>query len=128
MHERLFKARLSDRLSADFCDGGLEISFQVDALLGNPESYKITEKNGAWCVVGSDELGLYYGVGKLLHSAKWGKDSFSPVATDGVVSAACDFRAIYFAIHFYNWYQNASIEELERYLEDLLLWGYNTIV
>ena len=128
MHERLFKARLSDRLSADFCDGGLEISFQVDALLGKPESYQITEKNGAWCVVGSDELGLYYGVGKLLHSAKWGKDSFAPVATDGVVSAACDFRAIYFAIHFYNWYQNAPIEELERYLEDLLLWGYNTII
>ncbi len=45
-----------------------------------------------------------------------------------MVSPACDFRAVYFALHHYNWYQRASDDELLAYVEQMLLWGYNTIV
>ncbi|MBQ8258702.1 MAG: hypothetical protein IJY97_03985 [Clostridia bacterium] len=77
-------------------------------------------------MVGSDTLGLYYGIGKLLHSAKWSESEFSPCSTNGVVSPACVCRTVSYAIHFYNWYQMAPDDEQESYLEDLLLWGYNT--
>jgi hypothetical protein len=36
-------------------------------------------------------------------------------------------RGIYFATHFFNFYHEAPIGEIERYVEDLALWGYNTI-
>jgi hypothetical protein len=35
---------------------------------------------------------------------------------------------MYFSVHFYNYYHMAGAEELESYIEDMLLWGYNTIL
>ncbi|MBR7181465.1 MAG: hypothetical protein IKD28_01615, partial [Clostridia bacterium] len=128
LHAGLFKTRIEERIPVTYTADGMALELCIDEAIGKPESYQIAEKDGKWMVVGSDTLGLFYGVGKLLHAAKWGKECFTPVATEGVVTAACDFRAVYFAIHFYNWYQNAPVEELTRYLEDLLLWGYNAIV
>ena len=37
-------------------------------------------------------------------------------------------RGVYFASHFHNWYVQASEAEVKRYLEDLALWGVNTIM
>ena len=37
-------------------------------------------------------------------------------------------RGIYFATHFHNFYHDAPAKEVERYVEDLALWGYNTLV
>ena len=36
-------------------------------------------------------------------------------------------RGIYLATHFNNYYEAASPEELERYIEDLSLWGINLL-
>ena len=36
-------------------------------------------------------------------------------------------RGIYLATHFNNFYEAASPEELERYVEDLSLWGFNLL-
>ena len=38
------------------------------------------------------------------------------------------FRAHYIADHYNNFYQAAPAEELSRYLEDIALWGINTVV
>ena len=35
---------------------------------------------------------------------------------------------IYFATHFHNFYHDAPIDEVQRYIEDLSLWGYNTLI
>lgn len=91
------------------------------------ESYKIEVNGNKINVYSADDLGMYYGIGKLLHSADY-KNGFCPRATDGFVTPQCDFRGIYFAIHFYNWYHMATDDELENYLEELLLWGYNTVI
>ena len=127
MHEKLLCERINERVLAEFCEDGLLIELSIDEAIDRKESYAI-EKNGeGFLVKGSDELGLYYGVGKLLHSAKWSTDGFMPLATDGVVSPACDYRGIFYSMHFFNWYHVAPIEEQERYLCDMLLWGYNTL-
>lgn len=39
-----------------------------------------------------------------------------------------DFRAVYFANHFYNYYHSAPIEEICEYLESLALWGASALV
>lgn len=38
-----------------------------------------------------------------------------------------DFRAVYFANHFYNYYHAAPIEEICEYLESLALWGQSAL-
>lgn len=128
MHAKLFNERVIERIPVEFTDKGMTIEFCIDSTIGEKESYWIVPTEDGFSITGADELGLYYGIGKFLHSAKWSEQNFVPNPPTGVVTPACDFRAIYFAVHFYNWYQMASEEELERYLEDLLLWGYNTII
>ena len=124
-HKELLSRRIEERIGKS--DPGFTVTLGVDETLGGPESYQIgfTEKN--WLITGSDEAGLYYGIGKFLHSARWHDDRFEPKATGRVVSPDCPFRCIYFAVHFHNWYHEAPLEELERYLEDMLLYGYNAL-
>ena len=127
LQAQLLTERIGERIPAVYGNEGLVIELCIDAGVGAPESYLIKAIDNGFTVVGADELGLSFGVGKLLHSAKWAKDSFAPVATDGVVTPACPYRGVYYSKHFYNWYQMAPIEEQERYLADLLLWGHNLI-
>ncbi len=127
-HEEILKTRLFERIGAEFSEGGLIINLLIDATLGSKESFIIREDNGTFSVIGSDSLGLFYGIGKLLHSASWTEDSFSPVPAKGIENPACPFRATYVARHFFNFYDVAPMEEIERYLEDLLLWGQNTVI
>ena len=105
----------------------LSVTLKTDPGM-KPESYRVDAVPDGFEVTGADDLGLSFGIGKLLHYAVWTENSFAPKATRGAVEPAGAFRAIYFSIHFYNWYQNAPEEELKKYMEDLLLWGYNTIV
>lgn len=124
----LLKKSISERIPVEYTEEGLSIVLHVDSSIGPDESYKITEENGGFSIIGSDEMGLFYGIGKFLHTARWNENEFVPSPPSGVVTPACSFRASYFAVHCYNWYQMAPQEELEAYLEDMLLWGYNAIV
>jgi len=126
-HSELLKRSIEERIPAEMADGGMTVELSVDKLIGTAESYVIAEKNGTWQITGSDSLGLYYGIGKFLHSAKWTDEAFTPKATDGVSSPDCSFRATYYSVHFHNWYHEAPVEELIRYTEEVLLYGYNTI-
>ena len=123
----LLRRRIAGRIGGSFAAGGMYVTLSVDDTFTKPESYRIDGGGDDWHITGSDERGLYYGIGKFLHSACWTEESFTPHATDGWVSPDCPFRCIYFAVHFYNWYHRATREELKQYLEDLMLYGYNTI-
>ncbi|MBE6596716.1 MAG: hypothetical protein E7641_03500 [Ruminococcaceae bacterium] len=127
-HGALLKRKAYERLK-EGGEASVSIELSVNKLIGEPESYAISKTEKGYSIAGSDELGLYHGIGKFLHTASWGEDSFTPSEPTGkTVTPACSFRAVYFAVHLYNWYANAPTEELERYIEDLMLWGYNTIV
>lgn len=127
-HAQLLEKHIKRRIPAQIGNEGLVLELKIDAGIGAPESYEILPVLGGYQIVGADSLGLYYGIGKLLHSAKWSDADFVPNPPKGVVTPACSFRATYFAIHFYNWYQQAPTEELETYVEEMLLWGYSTII
>lgn len=139
----------------DTSDVDMKITLQVEPTLGKAESYEITINDNdlkrtietmemwtpTYTITGADSLGLLFGIGKFLHTAIWEKDAFYhltgndglertllPKLPQGVVSPDCPVRAIYFALHNYNWYQEASEEELLTYLTELLLYGYNTVM
>lgn len=127
-HAELFQKTVADRIAAEFTDDGMIIELQTDKTIADKESFLICGEAQHWNIIGSDELGLYFGIGKFLHTAKWSENEFIPQATDGVVTPECSFRAMYFATHFYNFYHSATTEALCEYVDDMLLWGYNTIL
>lgn len=127
-HATLLKKSIVERIPAEFSKDGMSIELCVNRLIGAAESYHITSEADGWKITGSDEAGLYYGIGKFLHTAKWCAEEFLPNPPKNSMTPACSFRAMYFAVHLFNWYANAPAEELGKYLEELLLWGYNAIV
>lgn len=127
-HAELLKRNITERIPAEFGNEGLSIELRINKVIGAAESYQISGSSNEWKIIGSDKEGLYYGIGKFLHSAKWTEEGFEPKATAGVVTPNSSFRAVYFAVHFHNWYDEAPAEELEKYVEELLLYGYNAIV
>ena len=105
------------------------VSLRTEECAGkNPDGFRIEGSGGDWTITGYGERGLLYGVGKFLHSGKQEEKEFFPRASGGDVFPDCPFRAMYFSIHFYNWYQQAPEDELREYVSSLLLWGYNAIV
>lgn len=94
-----------------------------------PEGYRIADgAQGGVIVTGNDERGLLYGVGKLLHTSSYSAQGFTPGSWRGVSVPATPLRGMYLATHFRNFYQVAPIEEVQRYIEDLSLWGVNSFL
>lgn len=126
-HAELLQRKISERIPAQFDEMGMRIELSVDATIGAGESYEIISVVGGYRIIGTDELGLSHGIGKFLHTAKWSETDFVPAPPTGLQTPVCTFRAMYFSVHNYNWYHTATARELELYLEDMVLWGYNAI-
>jgi len=124
----LLKKKIEERISVKFGAEGLNIELNINKAIGAEESYIITFEKDNWMITGSDDIGLYHGIGKFLHTAKWNKDGFVPNPPTGLQEPDCTFRAMYYSVHFYNWYHMCEIDELKEYTEEMLLWGYNAIV
>lgn len=129
-HEQILLRNLEDRIPIEISKDkeGMLIDLSVNAAIGPEESYQIEKDSAGWKIIGSDAAGLYYGIGKYLHTAKWTENRFIPSSTRRVSTPDCSFRATYFSVHFYNWYYMAPSEELKKYIEEMLLWGYNAII
>ena len=82
---------------------------------------------GAVALVGNDARGLIYGVGKFLRTSRFDDGCFTPSAWRGTSVPKRPVRGIYFASHFFNFYHAAPIEKVQRYVEELALWGCNTL-
>jgi len=92
--------------------------FSIEAAKGSPSAVRI---------VGNDPRGVVYGIGKFLRTSRYDRGGFTPGAWRGASKPQKPIRGIYFATHFHNFYHDAPIEEIERYVEDLALWGFNTV-
>ena len=94
-----------------------------------PEAYRIADspRQDAVRIEAADGRGLVYGVGRLLRGSEFGTGRFEPSAWRGMSKPVNPVRAIYFASHFYNWYHVAPIAEVERYVEELALYGCNCL-
>lgn len=70
-HAEMLKRKLTERISVDFvADGGLFVELWIDEEKGN-ECYEIERRENGYAIIGGDSLGLYYGIGKFLHSANF---------------------------------------------------------
>ena len=96
------------------------------------EGFCIEENGAGRRITGNDERGLLYGVGKYLRGCTFGAagdadKAFQPSAWTGVSVPRRPVRGIYFASHFHNFYHDAPVEQVTRYVEELALWGCNTL-
>lgn len=95
------------------------VSFVEDAECKG-DQFRICVGDGDICIYAGTTVGFNCGVGYLIRHQH-------EHIENQVVSMASDFRAVYFATHFFNYYHEAPIEELCDYLESLALWGQNTL-
>lgn len=111
---------------------GGEASLTVELAMApgiGSEGYRIEDRPGGGVrITGSDQRGVLYGAGKFLRSSRYDQGGFTPGAWRGTSVPEKPRRGIYFATHFHNYYHEAPIEEIERYVEDLSLWGLNELV
>lgn len=92
-----------------------------------PESFRISDRAGGVRVTAGDERGLLYGVGKFLRTSRFDRGGFTPGDWRGTSAPEKPLRGIYLATHYHNFYHDAPVDEVLRYVEDLGLWGYNTV-
>jgi hypothetical protein len=93
------------------------------------EGYRIEDgAEGGVRICGNDERGLLYGVGKFLRLCGYQPGDLQPPTWRGSSMPVKPMRGIYFATHFHNYYHDAPVEQVEQYVQDLLLWGYNHVL
>ncbi len=93
------------------------------------EGYRIEDRpGGGMRIAGNDARGVLYGVGKLLRTSRYDEDGFTAGSWRGTSMPEKPVRGMYFATHFHNYYHDAPIDEVQRYVEDVGLWGLNTLL
>lgn len=117
---------------------GKDADVILDCAAGiGPEGFAISRTASAgrpaWLITGNDERGLLYGVGKFLRGCRFGSDAGAAAAgwryggEEGAWRPKLVVRGMYFATHFHNFYHDAPLAEVARYVEDLALWGCNAL-
>lgn len=92
------------------------------------EGFRIADVPGGIRITGMDARSVLYGVGKFLRTSRYSADGFTPSAWRGTSAPEGTFRAVYAATHFNNFYEAAPADEVNRYFEDLALWGANAVI
>lgn len=98
----------------------LNVSFLDD---GNchGDDYRIEVNGKDISVFANTAVGFNAAVGYLIRHQETGIKNQD-------VKFDSDFRAVYFANHFFNYYHSAPVEEICEYLESLALWGASALV
>lgn len=123
---RRIEARSGAKVARDE-EADFQLRLHIDDSL-EPESFRIRQEgNSQVTLSGGDAPALIYGVGKFLRTARYLPEGFIPGAWEGESHPARPLRGMYFATHFHNYYHDAPIDEVVRYVEELALWGVNTI-
>ncbi len=124
----ILKNRIERRCSTEIVKVKNDDPQIILSLSGNlpQEAFKIEDDNDTIRIVGGSPNGLLYGIGKFLRTSRYDK-TFIPSKWRGTSNPAKPFRGVYLATHFYNYYHIAPLDEIQEYIEDMALWGYNTI-
>jgi hypothetical protein len=127
---RIFTRQIQQRCDAkmvESADAPCIVELAVSPGLG-AEGFRIEDRPGGGTrIVGNDERGLLYAVGKFLRTSRYDQGGFTAGACRGTSVPQKPIRGIYFATHFHNFYHDAPVEDLRRYVEDLGLWGFNVL-
>jgi len=126
----ILKKRIEDRcgaVCAENGDGDFALRFRLDASLP-AEGFRLDTVEDGIAVSGADFRALLYGAGQFLHKSYYTAAGILPTPWRGQSVPQCGKRMVFFAQHFYNWYQCCSAQEIREHIEDLALWGINGIV
>lgn len=108
-------------------EGGLRIELTLDEKIGR-EGFQIgSTGNDTVSISGGSEQGILYGVGKFLRTSRYSPGTFTPSTWRGISIPSKEFRGMYFATHFKNYYHAAPLAEIQDYIRDLALWGVNAL-
>ncbi len=124
----IVKKRISDRSNIKFnynTDSDYNITIILDETL--PCHYRIVKEQKGVEITGSSFCNLIAGCGKWLHNTKYRADFIIPSEIVGDFTGKCEVRGMYYAMHFYNFYQLADESHIREATEDLALWGFNYI-
>lgn len=128
---RVFARQVAQRCPARVVTRGeapLTITLALDPAL-KPEGFRIRDvAPGNIEVAGQNERGVLYGLGKFLRTSRYDQGGYTSGTWRGTSVPQKPARGIYFATHFHNYYHEAPVEEIGRYVEDLALWGLNELV
>jgi hypothetical protein len=127
---RVFVRQVQQKCDAKVnTSGSAPFTVELDLKPGiGSEGYRIEDLRHGVKITGNDERGLLYGVGKFLRTSRYDQGGFTPGGWRGMSVPQKPVRGIYFATHFHNFYHDAPADEVQRYVEDLGLWGYNVLV
>jgi hypothetical protein len=127
----ILRRQIQQRCHAEVTTGGKgaqTIELAIAAGVGDNGFAILDGDRGRLRIIGNDERGLLHGVGKFLRTSRCDERGFTPGAWRGTSAPQAPFRAIYAATHYANFYQAAPIDEVQRYVEDLALWGANALI
>lgn len=125
---QILKDRMQSRCPVEVVESqtGAQIILALDESLPT-EAFSIKSTETGVRIAGGSPLGVLYGIGKFLRTSQFA-GQFILSRWRGTSVPHCPLRGMYFASHFHNWYQVAPETEITRYVEDLALWGVNTIM
>ncbi len=121
---RMIEERSGSRLGSAAADAA---TLRLVAGDTDGEGFSISSGNGSIVIEGDSPRGLLFGVGKFLHTSGYADGLFVPSEWRGRDEPESTVRTLYLATHFHNFYQDAPLDEVIEYIEEMSLWGYNTI-
>lgn len=136
---------------------GLKIPLNVESdakytlVIGNQTNYDVREytfdhheilklKNDGYCIdtksddinhlhiIGDTPSGVVAGIGRLMRMAEYEQGRLLLPKINIISNPVMPVRGVYFASHFGNFYEVAPLTEVNRYIEDMALWGANTLM
>jgi hypothetical protein len=123
---RQIETRCATRVKT-FGTGDFTIELTLSEGIGK-EGFRIENgADGAVRIIGNDERGLLYGIGKFLRTSRYRPDAFVPSQWRGASVPQGTVRGVFLATHFNNFYQNAPLRDVQHYVEELAFWGVNAV-
>ena len=129
--KRILETQITRRAAVKIVkDGSAQLTIElIKEVVDLPESYRISGNGKSHIqIAGADGPALLYGVGKLLRTSRYGSNGFTPGTWRGTSTPKGKVRGMYLATHFNNFYEAAPIEDVQKYVEELALWGINSLV
>ena len=128
---KIVKRIILERTGLDFSIDNpdrLDVHLNIVPQSMHAESFRIEHQEGEKTVItASEPQGILFGLGKFLHTASLSSDGLARGTWQGLSVPEKPFRMIYFATHFHNFYHDSPIEKVTAYIEELVLWGYNSL-
>ena len=127
--------RILEHRGCALCDGGYSVTLDlVPRGVGEAENKKdrysiIEDGKGGALVTASDLCTVYAALGRFFMSGSFDfRGGFVPPTLPIEHEQKSSVRGMYLASHFYNFWHVAPMEDVMPFIEDLALWGCNTLM